>query len=187
MVGIDQKHSATMPSALSEKAPPAYSDPVEQPGIEDLTAGFANLSIPSTTATPIVPTEPLAIAHLKLLHAFAALKEEIGFTDGVFGIWDSQASTIEPELITDVRDPANQQSQALAKIREKRWALYVARATERFAVYWTRVICRPENRRLRQEDMLGISFEQFPDLGKPIAWNTDMLPPLGKYLNHCDS
>lgn len=162
-----------------EKSPPAYSDSVQPPVIGELTAGFADLSIPPTNKIPNFPSKSLTIAHLKLLHAFYALKEDIGFTDGIFGIWDSQASAIDPKLDGDAK-----RSQALANIREKRWALYVARATERFAVYWTRAICKPENRRLTQGDMLRISFEQFPMFGQPVEWTVDMLPPLGEYFKY---
>lgn len=157
----------------SQAPPPDY--------IENLTAAFTNLSIPPTTQNPSFPTEPYAISHLKLLHAFSALKEEVGFTDGLFGIFDSQASG-EGVVKNDVQVDrmSIQQGQSLAMIREKRWALYVARATERFAVYWTKILCKTGSGRLQQMDMLQGSFEAFPQIGKPIYWTRDMLPPLGK-------
>lgn len=167
----------------SKEAPPASSNSIQSPTVEDLTAGFANISIPSPSKIPGFPTEPLAIAHLKLLHAFAVLKEDVGFTDGLFGIWDSRAAEFpfDPKLqVVDEEDPDVRQVAALAKIREKRWALYVARATERFAVYWTNVLCTPEHRRLKQADMLDKSFELLTKSGVLRA-DSD-LPPLGE---HC--
>lgn len=179
-----------MPSATSKQAEayrdekendpnatlPAYSDSVQPPAIEGLTAAFTNLSIPSNN--PSFPNAPLAIVHLKLLYAFAALKEEIGFTDGLFDLWDSHA-TADQGFKNETNDPT---SEALAMIREKRWALYVARATDRFATYWTKVLLKTGDTRLTQKYMLQLSFEAFPAAGRPIAWNIEMLPPLGQYV-----
>lgn len=180
----------SMPSATPKKAQ-AYpqekknqkvsNDSLLSPAIIKQAVEFANFSLPFTEEKPSFPTEPLVIVHLKLLQAFSALQNQISFTDGVFGIWDPRASAINLESTADVQDPTSKQSNVLAAIREKRWALFVARATERFSMYWTRVLCQPENRRLTQEDMMQKSFEQFTDLGRPNSWTTDMLPPLGQY------
>lgn len=176
----NEKTPQTNAATSKVKAPPAYSDSVQPPAVEGLSAAFSNLSIPATTESPDFPTVPLVIVHLKLLHAFAALKEEVGFTDGMFDLWDSRAGDVGGEgLKNDTQDPTVEQSEALAKIREKRWALYVARATERFAVYWTRVICKTGNALLKQKSMLENSFETFTKLGRPLPWNAEMLPPLG--------
>jgi hypothetical protein len=69
-------------------------------------------------------------AHLKLLEAFNQLREDIGQTENLFGI---ESPTFNESENPDPRQHA-QSPQALAKIRvaEKRWAVYVARAVDRF-------------------------------------------------------
>ena len=63
-----------------------------------------------------------------MLSAFHALKEDVGFADGLFNLWDGRC-----EKVGNVEE-------ALGKMREKRWALYVARAAERFEDWWLQVL-----------------------------------------------
>lgn len=68
-------------------------------------------------------------AHLKLLEAFNQLREDVGQTEGLFGIESPKLDGPEPDARQHAQSP-----QALAKLRtaEKRWSVYVARAVARF-------------------------------------------------------
>ena len=160
-----------------KEAPPSYAvnDPVNNdappgPSAEELNAAFANLKLSDTP--PPFPTPDHCLAHLKLISAFHVLKEDVGYTDGLFNLWDAKC-----ELV-DGRD------EALARMREKRWALYVARAVERFEVWWLKVLCQMENsQRLQGKEMVAnnLRFMEFTRRGKVTKWTTSMLPPIGMY------
>ncbi|KAI9648029.1 hypothetical protein NHQ30_002657 [Ciborinia camelliae] len=150
--------------------PPGYTA-TDGPAEADLTAAFANLKI-SQSSTPAFPNPDLCLAHLKLLKAFHNLKEDVGYTDGLFGLWDARC---ELPIVED-RD------KALVVVREKRWALYLARAVERFEDWWLKVLCEQENAtRLRQRDMkINSDFMDFPKKGVAKVWSTSLLPPKGR-------
>jgi hypothetical protein len=155
----------------SKEPPPQYApdDPVDGPTAAELTSAFANLKL-STTPTAF-PAPDQTLAHLKLLNAFYSLKEDVGYTDGLFGIKDSLADTIDGKI-----------EEALAKIREKRWALFVARAVERFEDWWLKFLCQNEAAaRLKANDIRDTesSFTNFTENGHGQTWTTANLPPLG--------
>jgi len=164
------------PQVSSKESPPNYTttDPItDGPSMEEMSAAFANLNIPADP--PEFPTADHCLAHLKLLNAFHALKEDTGYTDGIFGVWDSRVEVYKLESVD--RD------KALAKTREKRWALFIARAVERFEEWWVNVLCRRENgKRLEGKEMLADNtmFTKFMYMGTVQKWTTAMLPPLGK-------
>lgn len=153
---MDKKEvsAVTEPESLP---PPSYSqDPI------DITSNLRNLNLDSSSPQPTVDQ---VIAHLKLLYAFHQLREDVATTDGLFGIKDSLAS--------------NQQhpEQALLKVREKRWAVYVARATDRFTTWWSACVDTSQPR-LRQADMLyPCAFDKITDVGAPSNISP---PPLGR-------
>ena len=138
------------------------------PSVAELSSAFSSLKL-SDTPTKL-PTPETCLAHLKLLHAIYALKVDVGYTDGLFGIWDAKAE------LSDARD------ETLSKLREKRWLLYVARAVERFQTWWTNVLCPLDgSRRLecKNIDPQKEIFTHLPGVGKPLPWTMEMLPPLG--------
>ncbi|KAK7951046.1 uncharacterized protein PG986_006774 [Apiospora aurea] len=108
--------------------PPAYTD-YEGPRIDEetesqLRAAFYNLNLGyDASPTPVVDT---CLAHLKLLRAFEGLKSRTGLTDGLWDIWDSRAQNASRGGPLDI----------LVKLREKRWAVYVARAVDRYEAWW---------------------------------------------------
>jgi len=116
--------------------PPSNNDPAintvddSEPTDLDLTAAFANLPIPLRPTNPSVET---CLAHLKLLFAFQALREEVGYTDGLFGLWDARVLAGGGQQGPG-RD--RERLERLGLVREKRWALYVARAVDRYATWW---------------------------------------------------
>jgi len=162
-------------AANSKEAPPSYSatdpvnaEPIDGPTAEQLSAAFSSLHLSDTP--PAFPDTEHCLAHLKLLSAFHALKEDIGYTDGLFNLYDAKC-----ELL-DNRD------EALAKMREKRWVLYIARAVERFEDWWLQVLCNMEqSKRLEGKEMVAnvLKFTDFTKRGRVHRWTTSMLPPIG--------
>lgn len=135
---------------------------------ESLPASAMNsqLATSDISSTSLVPTTPECIAHLKLLEAFHQLHEDIAATDGLFGITDGSEGS----------PTGNAKIDYLAKVREKRWAVYVARAADRFQAWWDK--CVPQSQpRLGIKD-LGATheFDRKYTEGQPLSLR---LPPLG--------
>jgi hypothetical protein len=166
----------------------------------DIAWAFSNLKIKDSANG--FPTPEATLGHLKLLEAFYALKDEVAYTDGAFGLFDCRAPGTEESVAGD--QPATiRRLEALAQIREKRWALYVARAADRFESWWTKVLTVMDKAfcnslgpslgvmRLRTSDLSNLTswnkFVDEPALNnvakgrKPLkwVWTRDMLPPLG--------
>ncbi len=183
---------------VNEDAPPPY-DP-------DQTGQANGRSVPSIDEKkPLADEAPLielalaednseqhvyvdsCVAHLKLLHAIQALKEDIGYTDGLWGLWDKRAEYGDNDLDDGVSDIASTASMApeerkkliLSKIREKRWALFVSRAVDRYESWWYSF----EQEMLTENEMSTIEsvrYIEFTTAGKPMMWIPKMLPPLGE-------
>ncbi|UNI13725.1 hypothetical protein JDV02_000441 [Purpureocillium takamizusanense] len=112
------------------------------------------------------PDTVSCLIHLRLLDAFEKLKSRTGLKDGLWDIWDNRASSADNSL--DI----------LVKLREKRWAVYVARAVDRYQAWWESF--RPVM--LLQSDMFPGSattekYTQFLN-SEPISWREEDLPPL---------
>ncbi|KAK0657793.1 hypothetical protein B0T16DRAFT_402554 [Cercophora newfieldiana] len=171
------------PSGSSVAPPPAYTpqlDATEGPDNEpvNITAAFEKLSLANPTPS-YFPTADACLAHLKLLFALQSLKEDVGYTDGLWGLWDSRAGPInhsERSVEERAKDP---QLRVLSQIREKRWALFVARAVDRYEAWWRSFPGQP----LSEGDMLATASDKyinFTNDGNPplIPWSEEMLPPL---------
>lgn len=98
-------------------------------------------------------------------------------------LYDSRApgtaeSTAGDETATRAR------LEALSKIREKRWALYVARAVDRFESWWMGFLMKlePSAVRLTVNDMSSPTFSDWPRSGSLQNWTPEMMPPLGEFL-----
>jgi hypothetical protein len=164
-------------SPPSKEAPPSYaqSDPIPPEQIAELNSAFTNLNLSNLTTSNILlhPNADQCLAHLKLLSALHALKEDVGYTDNLFGLSDARCEALEGQ----------NRDEALAKTREKRWSLYVARAVERFDEWWVMVLWpREGGRRLMAKEMLvtNSEFKSFTRKGIPQLWTVEMLPPLGQ-------
>ncbi|KUJ24676.1 uncharacterized protein LY89DRAFT_605468 [Mollisia scopiformis] len=159
-------------AAASKEAPPSYAvtDPISEstgPSEAELNAAFASLNISSTPKE--FPDADTCLAHLKLLSAFHGLKEDVGYTDGLFNLWDARCEMVE------------NRDETLAKMREKRWALYIARAVERFEEWWLKVLVNMEpSKRLEGKEMVATNadFVSFTSRGRPQQWTAAMLPPI---------
>lgn len=178
-------------------APPAYEEvgsSADPPGYVDLdlTASFANLRVDSS---PHDPDPDTCLVHLKLLFAFQNLKDDIGYTDGIFGIWDSRADCnivvaengdLEEHPYTEGGDAdadAQERRKSLSVVREKRWALFVARAVDRYESWWNTVT---GERPLVESDMNArdsLAFSNFPLIEESSYWEKRSLPPLGMLIS----
>jgi hypothetical protein len=141
-------------------------------------------TLQGTSFSPAIAVSPdHCIAHLKLLEAFYQLREDVGNTDDVFGIPspDFDGATVAAGT--------SQNAQALAqiKVREKRWAVYVARAVDRFYEWWDK--CVPTTlegspyHKLTSRELRSVSLDSMPTKGMRIRQlvSRDHLPPLGKF------
>ncbi|KAH7403060.1 hypothetical protein BKA64DRAFT_668255 [Cadophora sp. MPI-SDFR-AT-0126] len=149
--------------------PPSYAATKNATGEfdDELDASFSSLTIAQDA--PAFPEADQCLAHLKLLSSFHALKEDVGYTDGIFGLYDAKC------------EMAKNRDASLAKMREKRWALYIARAAERFQDWWLKVLCLMEpSSRLEGKDIAtgAAHFTGFTKAGRARQWTLEMLPPL---------
>ena len=143
--------------------PPSYAE--NDSNVPDITAAFSNLNLDASRT----PTADQCIAHLKLLEAFHQLREDIALKDGLFGISDNFA---------DTKGTAQEKAELLVKIREKRWAVYVARAAKRFERWWKQCV-EPNAQMLKQRE-IPAAFSQKLHMGNCLDCHCDNLPPLGK-------
>jgi hypothetical protein len=163
----------------TEDPPPAY-DAEKIPSV-DTTAAFAHIIIPAIETNLTVES---CLVHLKLLHAFSVLKEDVGYTDGLFGLWDNWVEGANIDLPQDsipaTSDDAEQKMLTLSKIREKRWALFVARAVVRYESWWRSLKGNP----LHEADMTNADSPKFMNFSKSqerMNWTERQLPPLGNF------
>ena len=149
--------------------PPSYSaDTHHEPPI-DISSSFANLNLNQNSIPAQKPTPDQCLAHLKLLEAFHSLREDISQQDGLFGISDDFATA----------DTEQERAQLLAKIREKRWQVYVSKASKRFEAWWENCIM-PNAQRQTQSAVMTVT--RSPWTGKSLKFERGYLPPLGKHM-----
>lgn len=214
---IDEKRDSTLStgsagSAGSEDArPPSYAEqaPRQEPP-PDLSARLASLNLNPISKVIFFPsfvrnvpnsvnelqngvnvTPDQCIAHLKLLEAFYQLREDVGNTENLFGIASPDVDSKSEKVPDPTPEEPGQNPVALAqvRVREKRWAVYVARAVDRFEKWWD--ACVPAtlqgapcekltgNVLCTKKGLDGIAY-----LGRPIVQlgSKDQLPPLGTNL-----
>ena len=110
-----------------------------------------------------IPTSIECLRHLKLLETFFVLREETSMKDGLYGIRDDFVPSTANE---------HQKNRTLAKIREKRWAVYVTNATLRFERWWKTSIPKQDNTKFRTaRNVLDTA---------PLEFSRNDLPALGK-------
>ena len=164
---VTEKHGLPSPPNDSPP-PPTYVQGNPNQDVPDITAAFSNLNLSHSPK----PTPDRCIAHLKLLEAFHQLREDVSFEDGRFGIHDS---------FSDVVESHRERDEILAKIREKRWQIYVTKASKRFERWWASCVePNDEKNRLLGQSRIPFIFKQSPDIGEALEWTKDQMPPLGK-------
>ncbi|XHG07606.1 hypothetical protein AWENTII_010743 [Aspergillus wentii] len=112
----------------------------------------------NNTQGPVTVEE--CVAHLRLLTAFAKLRHDISTSDRLFGIEDSEACEFT----------GKKRNLAKARIREKRWAVYVSKAVDRFISWWQN--CIPDGFVDPASSLLSGQTG--------ISWTADTLPPIGE-------
>ena len=161
--------SSSSPPPEYTQQPPQYDeeDVLDPP---DITAGFNNLSL--NRSGEDIPQVDQCTAHLKVLECFYRLRQKIGASDGLFGIDNS--SVVDQGLQTDDKTP-----ELLAKLAEKRWAIYVTRAAERFET-WSAAIT-PAAQMINRTDLEKVGKEGRicePDMSAPqIKFDKNNIPP----------
>ena len=168
---VPEAPKMSSPSTLPQEhsPPPAYTS--EAPGLNnaappDITAAFSNLNLIDS----VFPTPDQCTAHLKVLESFHQLREDIAVRDGLFGISDAFVPGDETK---------EQQAEILMKIREKRWAVFVAKAAQRFEAWWTACV-QPQAVRMKQFSLVDRNITQ----GARLRFDADDVPPLGKKAKH---
>lgn len=150
--------------------------------LAELTSAFSSLNLPSTAAD-ISPDS--CLAHLKLLYAFQGLKEDIGYMDGLWQIFDSRAELdtfqYEKKTAAEEAGPQDRVIKNLARLREKRWAVFIARAANRYEAWWDSFKGDP----LTEADMESddqSKYQGFLEGKAPFLFSSSMLPPLDVLL-----
>ncbi|KAM0796411.1 hypothetical protein BDR22DRAFT_893265 [Usnea florida] len=168
---LDQKAEVTVKQdvlhTLSQggSPPPSYSASTSQEPPIDICSAFANLNLNQNATPAQKPTPDQCLAHLKLLEAFHSLREDISQQDGLFGISDDFATA----------DTEQERAQLLAKIREKRWQVYVSKASKRFEAWWETCIM-PNAQRQTQSAVMTVTRR--PWTGRTVKFERVDLPPL---------
>lgn len=148
----------------SKEAPPGYSAEAVEALPPDIISAFSNLNLGQQK---LKPTEDECIAHLKLLEAISQLREDVGATDGLYGIFDRMAEGTE------------QAEKVLSKMREKRWAIYVVQASRRFEA-WFQSLERDSQTMTLDGMKSGGQFKAFFQGASAFPFPQHSLPPLGK-------
>lgn len=153
--------------------PPAYENATDE-NINEVLEDFYKLDLnPDTYEGPTVDT---CLAHPKLLSAFDKLRRRMADYEGLWDIWNSRAQNANPSAL----NVDGRADDILAKLREKRWSIYVVRAVDRYEAWWQSFVPRM----LLEDDMLATSstsaYESFTSTDQLMCWTTNILPPLGK-------
>lgn len=127
------------------------------------------------------------IAHLKLLEAFHQLRENVGNIEDLFDIKGHGYPPPPFEEIETKKADIKQDKAALGevRVREKRWAVYVARAADRFAKWWETSVPSSKttspNMLTTEELCTTKGIDKVAYSGNPIITlaSADRLPPIG--------
>jgi hypothetical protein len=148
----------------STEQPPGYDQIDEQPS----TIPPLNLSHNAGSSNSTTVTRDQCVVHLKFLAALADLRDSVAGNEGLFGLHEPSLTEF-PQHVQEVR----------ARIREKRWAVYTARAVDRYTKWWE--TCIPSNRPCtRIKDLEDESYDHITEGKDQLFWFKDSLPPLGE-------
>ncbi|KAL4781689.1 hypothetical protein BJX76DRAFT_359636 [Aspergillus varians] len=106
------------------------------------------------------------IAHLKFLAALSDLRDTVTSNPDLFPIPDPTSEEFGSHI-----------NEAWALVKEKRWAVYTAKAVERYAAWWH--ACIPASRPPPTvQDLPSAEYEDITACDSPLSWTPDELPPL---------
>lgn len=162
--------TAISPTPPVGHAPPAYNDNTTSTTYDEdsLTQQLTNLKLNDLVSPTEFPTPGQTIAHLELLVAFSHLRDEIRSHDGLFDLWNNDATS----------------KISIEDIQEKRWAVFVTTAVDRFSAWWKALAVMADGPRLTVLDttkaLRPTYLEKYRrSAGKWMVQNKDELPPLG--------
>ena len=173
----DASHSSDEETA----PPPVYSakDPnvivseyADQP--PSLTAGFANLRLTAQDS----PNRDQCIAHLKLLKCFYRLRQKVGASDGLFGIYNDSLTAANNGMPCE-------DAEILSLLAEKRWEIYVAKAVDRFE-RWRDAVAPSKGRTTVSQTAVDGSLSYIiSGMARPqgLSFTIDTLPPVGMSIS----
>lgn len=148
--------------------PPAYT-----PAATDTNQGthheLPRINPRPSAGAPIstTVTRDQVIAHLKFLAVLSDLRDTIASTPDLFGIPDAQR-----ELF------GAQTNEAQIRVKEKRWAVYTARAVERYEAWWNS--CLGQNRATIRR-LYSPDYGDVAKIKGVMEWDVDILPPIGLF------
>ncbi|KAB8360599.1 hypothetical protein FH972_024337 [Carpinus fangiana] len=199
---MDTKKDDTSSRGQEDLAPPPYSENVSQ---EQATAVLSDLKIDPSADASIPPahnpTSHNVVIHLKLLHAIQHLRNDISNQENLWGLSDSFLPPPEAPG-TPMTEAAIKIETVRKRIQEKRWAIFVARASERFNRWWQALRTTygtgsltfqwfdPSNGDIlartvpRSSQARNLSKDQLPPLDILMVWHAFMLNPRS-YLEDC--
>ncbi|GME43994.1 uncharacterized protein LTHEOB_11898 [Neofusicoccum parvum] len=123
----EQPPSDALPSLDGANLPPDFTRRLESLSLDPLRVQDA-------------PAPDECIVHLKLLEAFYNLRQDIEGTEGLFGIagphLPSKNEKQERSDLKDHEDLDENTKQKIKQVREKRWAVYVSRAVDRYETWF---------------------------------------------------
>jgi hypothetical protein len=128
----------------------------------DIVSAFANLNLGSRRRTPTVDE---CIAQLKLLEAIQQLRDDVGRTDGLYGLFD--------RLADGSRDPVKVHT----KICQKRWAIFVTQAAWRFEAWFHAI--EKSHGMCTWPIMQSPQYAHIHEASRPLNFDRSSLPPLG--------
>lgn len=163
------KEASTNGSGTASEWPPSYSKAEAEP----LRLPTLDLTKPLNSGHSSTVTPDQCVAHLKFLAVLADLRDTISTDDGLFGIYDAEADKF-PDSLNDAK----------ARIREKRWAVYTARAVDRYTKWWfTR--CPSSQKEATMQDVQAALYEEnTAKCDTSVLWNEHDLPPIGEPMSH---
>jgi hypothetical protein len=180
--------TADMEQSTENAIPPAYDTrritSLSPEDVDQLNSAFSSLNLPLVSHKV---TQDTCLAHLKLLFALQTLKEAIGYTDGLWQIYDSRLFPGRKNASIEKVDDETKRN--LALLREKRWALYVARAVDRYEAWWGSLSSDPLTEIDMGEDTVKYTAftSGFNNIAANHVWKNNNLPPLGKDPVHLPS
>lgn len=148
----------------------------------DISAGFRNIIVGDKTSETF-PSVNECIIHLKVLECFYRLRQSIGSTDGLFGICNSVVTDSPIWKEQEELDSASktQKDKLLRQVSEKRWAIHVARAVDRFDV-WVRAMipnAKMASLNITPNDVESESLSERLSAGSPpFEFTRDNIPPI---------
>ncbi|KAJ8114085.1 hypothetical protein ONZ43_g4990 [Nemania bipapillata] len=180
---LEKAVTDTAPPKEDAAPPPAYHDAtgkrISAEDIEQLNSAFSSLSVPLIANEVTVDT---CLAHLKLLFALQNLKETIGYTDGIWQIYDSRVFPNDKgvHVAEGTEELDDETKKNLSFLREKRWALFIARAADRYEAWWNSFPTDPltENDMCADDHKYTRFVSDTPTKLESFAWDSTMLPPL---------